>query len=107
MPQPQQLSLEFASLDFPDNRTVTVAQIADKLKCTIPHILNLVDDGTLVACDAARRVGSRRMVRVPVEEYRRFVMKRLSGPSRADFVAGLPRTTLVQIREEIDRVLAD
>lgn len=106
MPQPQQLLLPFASLDFPGRNVVTVAEIADKLGVTIQHVLNLIEDGSLIACDLARHVGSRRMVRVPVEEYRTFILKRLTGATRQEFIAGLPRTTLAQIREEIDRVLA-
>lgn len=103
---PQQLLLPFASLDFPGRNVVTVAEIAEKLGATIQHVLNLIEDGSLVACDLARHVGSRRMARVPVEEYRNFILKRLTGASRAEFLTQLPRATLSQIRDEIDRVLA-
>lgn len=106
MPHAQQLLLPFASFDFSDGKPITVGKIAEKLGVTAQHVLNLCEDGTLISCDLGRHVGSRRMLRVPVEEYRNFILTRLSGEARKEFIAALPRSTLSEIRAEIDRVLA-
>lgn len=93
----QQLRLPFDCLDFPGRATVTLGEIAEKLGGSWQHYSNLVDDGTLVALDLKRHTGSRRVLRVPVDEYRRFVVARLTGPARTEFLAELPRETLREI----------
>jgi hypothetical protein len=102
MPLPgQQLLLPFASLDFLGRHYVTLSEIAEKLGGTPEHFSNLVDDGTLVAFDLARHVGSRRMIRIPIEEYRRFVVSRLTGKKRAEFLAEVPPDSLSGILDDI------
>lgn len=101
MPLPaHQLLLPFASLDFSGREAVTLAEIAAKLGGTSEHYANLVEDGTLVAVDLTRHVGSRRMIRVPIEEYRRFVLSRLTGKRRAEFLDELPTATRRELANE-------
>ena len=53
-------------------------EIARKLAVTVDHVVNLVDDDSF-AGSIVKRVGpSRRSIRVPVESYRSFVLKRSS-----------------------------
>lgn len=102
MAQPHQLSLSFACLDFPANRGAVAAwEIAEKLGCSVQHILNQIDEGELQALDLASPHVSRRMTRVPVEEYRAYIMRRLAGVKRREFLGELPRETLLQIHAEI------
>lgn len=102
-----QLQLPFDCLDFPGRATVTLAEIATKLGGSTQHYSNLIDDGTLTALDLTGHTGSRRMLRVPVDEYRRFVLACLTNrEKRADFIGELPQRTLLEIRAEIDRRLA-
>lgn len=105
MPTHHQLSLPFACLDFPGRDTVAVREIAAKLGVTSQHILDHIDAGTLVAVDT-KLVGSRSNRRVPVDEYRRWVIGRLTGPARVQFFAELPRETLRQIAAEVAARLA-
>lgn len=100
MPPPQRLLLPFASLDIPGRDVVTLGEIARKLGGSIDHYSNLVDDGTIVACDLARHIGGRRMLRVPIEEYRHFVLSRLTGKRRTEFVRELPLITRREIAAE-------
>lgn len=100
-----QLSLPFDCLDFPGRATVTVGEIALKTGYTAAHILGHIDAGRLVAIDS-KLVGSRRSLRVPIDEYRRWVFSLLTGPTRADFIAELPDHTLRQIAAAIAARLA-
>lgn len=88
---PEQLQL-FASLDFPGRTTVQLWEIADRLNWTVRHLLNLVDSGDLVALDGACTGAGRRSLRVPIECYRAFILKRLTGPAdvRMQFLQQLP-----------------
>ena len=106
MSTPVQLAFTFACLDFPGRATVSLAEIAAKLGGTVAHYWNLVDDDQLVALDLKRRVGSRRMIRVPVDEYRRFVIAKLTSTKRHEFLAELPTETLREIAAEIAARLA-
>jgi hypothetical protein len=97
----QQMLLPFAALDFAGRSTVTLSEIALKLGGTAEHFAHLVDDGTLVAIDLSRHVGSRRMIRIPIEEYRRFVVQRLTGQRRAEFLAELTPATRLALAQEV------
>lgn len=101
MTAPVQLLLPFACLDFSGRSTVTLGEIAQKLGGTVQHYANLVDDGTLVALDLKRHTGSRRMIRIPVDEYRRFVLAKLTSHERQAFIAELPPETLRELAAAI------
>lgn len=101
-----QIELPFACLDFSGRDTVRLDEIARKLGVSLDTLERLVDDGSLVAVNLARHTGSRRLLRVAVDEYRRFVLTRLTGPARAQFIDALPKETLRELRAEIDARLA-
>ncbi|AHF94205.1 hypothetical protein OPIT5_08255 [Opitutaceae bacterium TAV5] len=102
----EQLQL-FASLDFPGRSTLMLGEIADRLGCSHRHLLNKIDDGSLVIIDLATSGRSRRTARVPIEAYRTFIVKHLSGPmdARMQFLKDLPRPVLAELFEEIKALL--
>ena len=104
----QQLAFPFASLDFEGFTTLTVDQIAAKLRFTTQHILNLVEQGELVAVDGKGRDVSRRSCRVPLENYRAFILARLTGPApqTREFIHQLPRAVRLELLREIKESLA-
>ena len=68
----------FPGLDFPGRATVAVWEIAKKLSVTPTHILDHIRAGSLRALDT-KCMGERSNMRVTVEEYRRFVLSRLTN----------------------------
>lgn len=102
MPAPEQLTF-FASLDFPGRSSLYLWEISERLGCTVAHLLNLVDSGDFVGIDVASTSSSRRSMRVPVECYRNFILKRLSGPVdfKMQFLRDLPAETRRQLIEEL------
>ena len=103
---PKQMNF-FSSLDFPGRTVLYVWEIAQKLGGTVQHYLNLVDTGELVAIDTASRADgkTRRMLRVPVESYRNFIICRLTGEMRAQFLAQLPVSTRLELIDELKNSL--
>ncbi|MBX3736718.1 MAG: hypothetical protein KF715_08520 [Candidatus Didemnitutus sp.] len=106
MAAPQQLAFPFASLDFPGRTTLTAAEIATKLGCTEKHIMDLAEECEFPGLDLAGKDSSRRFVKFPIEAYRKFVLTRMTGPFRADFLRDLPRAVLEQLEREIKEALA-
>jgi hypothetical protein len=108
MTTPVQLSFPYASLDFEGHTILTADMIAAKLNYSVQHILNLVDDGSLVALDGKGRKSTRRSCRVPLENYRKFIMDRLTGPTpeMREFIHQLPRHVRVELMREIKESLA-
>lgn len=88
----EQLQL-FASLDFPGRSTVMIREMAERLGVSERHLLNEVECGSLVVLDLRAEGSSRRTARVPIECYRNYVAKRLTGPaeSTVSFIVALPR----------------
>ncbi len=105
MPAHVQLSLAFACLDFPGRDTVGIWEIAGKTGYTVRHVLDHIDAGKLVALDSAL-AKTRRSLRVPVDEYRRWVLTLLTGEARQIFVRELPDATLREIVREGAREMA-
>jgi hypothetical protein len=103
-----QLSFPFASLDFEGFTILTVDQIATKLRKTPKHILNLVEQGELVAIDCKSAGVTRRDCRIAIEAYRTFIVARLTGPApqmRA-FIHELPRAVRVELIRELKESLS-
>ena len=69
--------MEFASLAFPEDRTVLyVGEVALKLRVTEQHVLDLIDEGQLIAVNVGG--AGRKFWRIPVEAYDAFLARRNS-----------------------------
>ena len=98
----------FASIDFPPGRTsVTLAEVAAKLSCTVQHLLNEIDSGTLAGLDIKSAGVSRRSIRLPIECYRNYVLQKLTGPVdfRMRFLRDLPAATRRDLIQELQASL--
>jgi hypothetical protein len=101
----EQLCFVFASLDFPGRTTLGLGEIAKKLGVSVDHLLNEVDNGELVGLDLKGAKATLRFVRVPIESYRAYVLKRMTGPFRRQFLRDLPRQQLEELLVEIREAL--
>jgi hypothetical protein len=87
----QQVELPLSSVMshavFPGRRSLLVAEIAETLRCTEQHVLNLCELGNLIAIDIrtgreakpseyAKSRSARRCLRIPVSSYDAFVQTR-------------------------------
>jgi hypothetical protein len=101
---PEQLQF-FASLDFPGRTTLLLAEMAEKLGVSKRHLQKEVEAGVLTVLDVRGKHASQACWRVPVECYRDYVITRLSGPRRSDFLAVLPPATRRQLIAELQASL--
>lgn len=104
----EQLQFAFlSSLDFPGRVTLSAAEVAEKLGVTVQHILDLIEEGKIVALDVKGKSSARRCVRIPVECYRDYIVGALTTPyARARLLRDLPRSTLRELRRELDHLLS-
>ena len=104
---PGQIEFPYVSLDFPGVSTVRVLDIAARTGFSHDHIFRQIEQGLLTAIDARNRSTSRKCVRVPIEEYRAWVMRNLTGPStlRSEFLDSLPKPVLRALHDDISRRL--
>jgi len=81
------LSSVLAHAVFPGRASLLIAEIAETLRCTEQHVLNLCEDGSLIAIDIrtgkvakpseyAKSRAARRCLRVPVSSYDTFINTR-------------------------------
>lgn len=65
----------FPSLDFPRRESVSPAEAARRLGCSLQHVYNLIIEGHLPAIDISRPGSARRRRRytIPVEAWRKFL----------------------------------
>lgn len=82
-----------------------MGEVADKLGVTRQHIATLVDVGELDCVNLAARQNTRPCVRIPIESYRNFIVRRMRGAMRAEFLSSLPKSTLKALRDELDNIL--
>jgi hypothetical protein len=96
----------FGSLDFPGRSTLMLWEIADRIGCTVRHLLNEVDSGTLTGLDIASTT-SRRALRIPVESYRAYILTKVTGPVdfKMQFLRDLPAATRRQLITELSASL--
>jgi hypothetical protein len=103
----RQLEFPYASLDFPEQKrkTVKVSEIAERTGYSANHILNLIDSGAITAMDAKGVGASRKCIRVPIEEYRAWILRSLTGPAstRSEFLDTLPKLVLIALHDEISQ----
>ncbi len=98
----EQFVFPFSSLDFPGRQQpLMLYEIAAKLNCSVDHLLNEAEVGALAGVDLKGAKASRRNVRVPVEAYRRYVLKRMTGEFRRDFIRDLSPLVKRQLRLEM------
>jgi len=97
----------FASLDFPGRSSLYLWEIAAKIGCSLQHLLNEIEQGALVGVDIRSGSAARRAIRVPVECYRAYILKRLTGPVdfKMAFLADLPAATRRQLIVELSASL--
>jgi len=100
-----QLAFPFASLDFPGRSTVMLSEIAEKLGVSHQHLLNEIDEGTFVGIDLKGKGATKRCIRIPLEIYHRFILSRLTGPLRGQFLRDLPVATRRQLLRELQESL--
>lgn len=93
----------FHSLDFPGRTTLYLWEIAERLGCSVRHLLNEVDAGALVGLDLSADKSKRRSMRVPIESYQTFVVAHLTAPvsARVQHIKNLPRAVRLQLIEEL------
>lgn len=101
---PEQLQF-FASLDFPGRTTLLLREIAERVGCSVKHLCNQIEEGQLVAVDIGSASADRLSARVPIECYRDWILKNLTGPVdlRMRFLSGLPEATRQQLMVELAR----
>jgi hypothetical protein len=89
----------FSSLDFPGRTTLGLGEIAEKLGCTVQHLLNEIERGTFHGLNLAASTVARRAMRIPVECYRAYVLSKLTGTVdlRMQFIAELPSASRAEV----------
>lgn len=100
--RPQQLVIPFGSLAFANCTSLKPQQIAYKWGCSCNHIKRLIDKGQMGEIDISVNRDKKWSI-VPVEEYAAFILNRMSGRGRAEFLRTLPSATL---REHANECLA-
>ena len=105
MPAEQLLFPFFASLDFPGRSTLMLHEIARRVGLTVAHLLGEIERGELTALDFKSKGVSRRCVRVPVECYRDYILRKLTGEQRATLIKALPRAVREQLARELQASL--
>ena len=101
----QQLTF-FASLDFPGRTTLKLVEIAERVGCTVQHLLNQIDEGKFAGLNIAAKGAARREMRIPVECYRNWVIGCLTDKEvdlRMRFLRDLPAAVR---RDLIDQLRA-
>jgi hypothetical protein len=97
----EQLAFPFASLDFAGRSSIPLWEMAKKLGVSTDHLLNEVEHGALVGLNLKGHTASRRNVVVPIESYRAYVLARMTGPFRRDFIRDLPGHIRRELRREM------
>ena len=104
MPKSLQLEFPFYSLDFPERFTLRVGEVAARLGVSEQHILNLIDEGQFGSLNLAPD-RARKLVRIPVESYRDFILRSYTGDTRQEFLRHLPKAALQALQNDIITIL--
>ena len=105
MTEQLEMTALLACLDFPGRGAVSIKEIAAKLGYTPRHVVGWIETGELGHFDGRGRGATRQSHRIPIDYYRDFIVRRLSGPARRELLAQLPKGTLRDLRREIDHLL--
>jgi len=100
------MSLPFPSLDFQGRTTLTVNDIANKLRYTPEHVIGLIECGELVSVNGSRSVETRMSYRVPIEAYREFIRSRMTAPFKETCFSKLTLTQLMTLAGELQAAIA-
>ncbi len=106
MPKSYQMIFPFESLDIQHRSVLTVDDIRKKLRVSVDHVINLVEAGELKNVNTAVSELKRKQYRIPIESYRDFIIRRMSGPARKEFLQSLPRDTLLKVYHQLKELLA-
>lgn len=99
-----QLEFPFYSLDFPERFTLRVGEVAARLGVSEQHILNLIDEGQFGSLNLAPD-RARKLIRIPIETYRDFILRTYSGDNRINFLRSLPKASLQALQNDIITIL--
>lgn len=97
----EQLAFPFASLDFPGRTTLGLGEIAKRIGCSVDHLLNECEHGALCGVDLKGAKATARFIRVPIESYRAYVLTRMTGEFRRNFIRDLPAHIKRELRREM------
>ena len=95
---PEQLQFAFASLDFPGRSTLYPHEVAAKIGMSVDQVYDLIDDNSLQGLNIGSKEAGRRALRIPIESYRNFIVERMTGALRWQFLTTLPKATLRELR---------
>lgn len=66
-----------SSLDFPpDRRSLCVSEVAEALRVSLRHVMNLIEEGKIQAIDIG--IGVHHHWRIPVDAYKEYIKKQSS-----------------------------
>ncbi len=105
----EQLQFTFASLDFPGRSSLYPHEVAEKLGVSVDQIYKLADEGAFAAIDlsSSQKISTKRLLRIPVESYRDFIVTRMTGPLRTEFIRQLPEATRIALVLEVSTGLPE
>jgi excisionase family DNA binding protein len=94
-------------MDFPGRVTLRVEEIAEKLRVTPKHVGDLIAEGKLGAVNTAGRDASRACYRIPIEDWRDYILRNMTAPAEglARFLHALPVPTRRQLVHELQQSL--
>jgi excisionase family DNA binding protein len=83
---------------FPDRKSLTVEEVAVRLRFTPTHIKNLIRDGELNAVNISKDVeDSRVRYRIPIESYHEFLGARVVHDQNVSPIFDLPEDVQLDI----------
>ena len=101
---PLQLEFCFPSMDNPSKGAMRIGDIAQTLNCSEDHVRNLLLDGTIRGGDISRD-GSRQHIRVPREEWQRYLIMTFGSFDRSKYITPLPNDVIKDIINDCYAVL--
>lgn len=101
---PLQLEFCFPSMDNSSKGAMRIGEIAQTLNCSEDHVRNLLLDGTIQAGDISRD-GSRQHLRVPREEWQRYLITTFGAFDRKRYINPLPNEVIKELINDCYTVL--
>jgi len=101
---PLQLEICFPSLDCPERGALRIADMGKLLNVSPDHIKRLLDDGTIGSGDVSRS-GARQHLRVPREEWQRYLITTFGAFDRTKYISPLPSSVIREIINDCYAIL--